>query len=352
MKTSDFDYHLPRELIAQTPIEPRDASRLMVVERDQPIDWGDPARGGKIYHKIFKEIKEDLRPNDCLVMNDTRVIPARLIGRKDESGGPVEIFLLKEEGEGVWQALVKPGRRLKPGAKVTFGGGRLEAAVLDYLEDGRRLVKFEAKGDMNEAVKACGALPLPPYITKELKDPERYQTVYSKEEGSVAAPTAGLHFTEDLLSEIKRAGIDIAEVTLDVGLATFRPIKVDDPREHQIHSERFSLGGVAAEKINRTKESGGRVIAVGTTSVRVLESAWDREKGKLEPKEGLANLFIYPGYRFNLVDGLITNFHLPKSTLLLLVSAFAGSDLIKAAYQEAIKERYRFFSFGDAMFII
>ncbi|MDI6799520.1 MAG: tRNA preQ1(34) S-adenosylmethionine ribosyltransferase-isomerase QueA [Actinomycetota bacterium] len=356
MKISDFDYHLPKELIAQTPIEPRDASRLMIVERKRPIDWEDSKRGGKITHAAFSDIKGYLNPSDCLVLNDTRVIAARLIGERKGTKGQVELLLLKRRGDNLWEALVRPSRRLKPGSRVLFGPPKvgLSATILDELGEGKRLVDFETAKDFDGALKEVGILPLPPYITEELSDPERYQTVYSRAQGSVAAPTAGLHFTKDLISELKEVGVRFAHVTLDVGLDTFRPIKMEDPRDHKIHTERFSLSQAAADAINLSRKEKGRIIAVGTTSVRVLETAAGEGKdgNQVSPKDGLTSLFIYPGYRFRIVDALITNFHLPKSSLLLMVSAFAGTDLIKRAYEEAISERYRFFSFGDAMLII
>lgn len=356
MKTSDFDYQLPKELIAQKPLKARDSSRLMIIERDRPILWDDPNRDGKISDNLFSDLKTALRPGDCLVINDTRVIPARLLGEKEDSKIQVEILLLKRLSFNRWDALVKPGRRLRPGTKVVLGG-RLKASVLGHPGGGKRIVEFEDASDFDAILKETGVVPLPPYITEGLDDPERYQTVYSKKESSVAAPTAGLHFTKGLMSELKEMGVLFANVTLDVGLDTFRPIREEDPREHMIHSERFSLEEPAKEIINSTIAKRGRIIAVGTTSVRVLESAVSaQEPGgghtQVEVKEGETSLFIYPGYQFKVVDGLITNFHLPKSTLLLLVSAFAGSELIKRAYAQAVEERYRFFSFGDAMFII
>ena len=340
LKTSDYYFDLPKELIAQDPLEDRSASRLLVMDRQT----------GATSHHIFKEICSFLKPGDCLVLNNTKVIPARLLGAKEDTGAAVEILLLKRMENDVWETLVKPGKKLRPGAKVVFGDGRLRAEILDVEEDGNRLVKFFYDGIWEEVLDSLGEMPLPPYITHKLQDKNRYQTVYAKFEGSAAAPTAGLHFTPELLEEIKAKGVDIARVTLHVGLGTFRPVKVDEITEHHMHSEFFMIDEEAAEKINRAKETGHRVICVGTTSCRTVESAAD-ENGHLEAKSGWTQIFIYPGYKFKVLDCLITNFHLPESTLIMLVSALAGREHVLAAYEEAVKERYRFFSFGDAMFI-
>ena len=340
LKTSDYYFDLPKELIAQDPLEDRSASRLLVMDRQT----------GATSHHIFKEICSFLKPGDCLVLNNTKVIPARLLGAKEDTGASVEILLLKRMENDVWETLVKPGKKLRPGAKVVFGDGRLRAEILDVEEDGNRLVKFFYDGIWEEVLDSLGEMPLPPYITHKLQDKNRYQTVYAKFEGSAAAPTAGLHFTPELLEEIKAKGVDIARVTLHVGLGTFRPVKVDEITEHHMHSEFFMIDEEAAEKINRAKETGHRVICVGTTSCRTVESAAD-ENGHLEAKSGWTQIFIYPGYKFKVLDCLITNFHLPESTLIMLVSALAGREHVLAAYEEAVKERYRFFSFGDAMFI-
>jgi len=345
MITSDFNYCLPTELIAQEPIEPRDSSRLMIVNRGV----------NKIEHKTFRDIPEFLQMGDCLIINDTRVLPARLKGVKDKTGGKAEVFLLTELKEGWWEALVKPGRRLQPGTKVIFGNGILIGNIEERLPDGGRIVRFEYEGNFKDVLSRVGEVPLPPYVHRNLKEPERYQTIYSKEEKSVAAPTAGLHFTPNLIKEIKGRGIRFATVTLDVGLDTFRPVKTENVEEHEIHKERFKLTKESANIINETILEGKRVVAVGTTSVRVLESSAIQSQKKryvVNASEGIADLFIYPGYEFKIVDTLVTNFHLPKSTLLMLVSAFAGQDLIMRAYKEAIDKRYRFFSFGDAMLIV
>ncbi|MDO8886713.1 tRNA preQ1(34) S-adenosylmethionine ribosyltransferase-isomerase QueA [Candidatus Oleimmundimicrobium sp.] len=345
MKTSDFNYCLPAELIAQKPIESRDSSRLIVVDRGV----------NKIEHKTFRDIAEFLQAGDCLVINDTRVLPARLKGVKDKTGGKAEIFLLTELKEGRWEALVKPGRRLQPGTKVIFKDGILIGEIEGRLSGGKRIVRFEYEGNFKEILKKVGEVPLPPYVHRSLKEPERYQTIYSKEEKSVAAPTAGLHFTPVFMDELKEKGVRFATVTLEVGLDTFRPVKTENIEEHEIHKERFKLTEESADIINKTILKGKRVVAVGTTSVRVLESsAIQSQKKKYVVKAGggVTDLFIYPGYEFKIVDALITNFHLPKSTLLMLVSAFAGHDLIMRAYKEAIDKKYRFFSFGDAMLII
>ena len=340
MKVSDFNYNLPEELIAQVPIKNRDESRLMVLDRNSKT----------IEDKIFKDILEYLKPGDCLVRNNTKVIPARLYGKKEETGADVEFLLLKRIEEDIWEVMVHPGRRLKPGAKVSFGNGILKAEILSLMEGGNRKVKFEYNGIFNEILDKIGLMPLPPYIKEKLKDKDRYQTVYAKYEGSAAAPTAGLHFTDELLEKIKEKGIEIANVTLHVGIGTFRPVKVENIEEHDMHSEHYYIKQEDAEKINKTKQNGGRIIAVGTTSCRVLESIAD-EKGIVKEQEGDTNIFIYPGYKFKCIDALITNFHLPESTLIMLVSALAGRDYIMKAYNHAVSNKYRFFSFGDAMFI-
>lgn len=339
MKVEDFDYDLPPELIAQVPVEPRDHSRLLVLHRD----------GGAMEHVHFYDLPRYLRAGDVLVINETRVIPARLFGQK-ETGGRVEILLLRPLSDRTWEALVRPGRRLKPGARVIFSD-ELAARVVKTLPDGNRLLEFDCRGDFAELLDRLGRVPLPPYITAELADPERYQTVYGRERGSAAAPTAGLHFTPELLAEIERMGVDIARLTLHVGLGTFRPVKVERVEDHVMHEEYYAVSAAAAERINAARARGGRVIAVGTTSVRTLETVAD-ESGAVHAGEGWTGIFIYPGYRYRAVDAMITNFHLPKSTLLMLVSAFAGRDLIMTAYREAVAERYRFFSFGDAMLIL
>lgn len=339
MKVSDFNYNLPEELIAQVPIKNRDESRLMILDKENKT----------IEHKKFKDILEYLKPGDCLVRNNTKVIPARLYGKKD-TGAMVEFLLLKAIEGDTWEVMVRPGRKLLKGAKVSFGEGVLEGEVLEVLENGNRKVKFNYKGIFNEILDEIGLMPLPPYIKESLEEKNRYQTVYAKHEGSAAAPTAGLHFTEELIEKIKQKGIEIANVTLHVGIGTFRPVKVDTIEEHEMHSEHFYIKKEDVEKINRTKQNGGRIIAVGTTSCRVLESVAN-ENGMVEEVEKDTSIFIYPGYKFKCIDSLITNFHLPESTLIMLVSALAGKDYIMKAYEEAVKERYRFFSFGDAMFI-
>ncbi len=340
MKTSDFYYDLPKELIAQTPLEDRASSRLLVLDK----------KTGAVQHRIFKNIKDYLKAGDCLVINDTKVIPARLLGERKNTGAKVEILLLRRMSDNRWETLVRPGRKARPGDRVVFGGGLLEAEITDVLQDGNRLVRFYYDGIFEEILDELGQTPLPPYITETLKDKNRYQTVYAKHEGSAAAPTAGLHFTNELLSEIENMGVAIAKLTLHVGLGTFRPVKVDNIEEHKMHSEYYCIDEAAADKINLVRENGGRVIAVGTTSCRTLESAAD-DNGRITAKSGMTDIFIYPGYKFRLVDNLITNFHLPESTLIMLVSALAGKENIMKAYEEAIKEKYRFFSFGDAMFI-
>ena len=341
MKTSDFYYDLPEELIAQDPLEDRSGSRLLVMDKET----------GKTEHHIFKEIIEYLHPGDCLVINDTKVIPARLIGEREGTGAKIEVLLLKRKENDVWETLVKPGKKMKIGAKVSFGGGLLTGEVIDVVEEGNRLIQFSYAGIFEEILDQLGQMPLPPYITHQLKDRDRYNTVYAAHEGSAAAPTAGLHFTPELLAEIRKKGIDIAAVTLHVGLGTFRPVKVEDVNDHHMHSEFYQIDEEAAEKINRAHDGGGRVICVGTTSCRTIESAAD-ENGHLKACSGWTEIFIYPGYQFKVLDGLITNFHLPESTLIMLVSALAGREHVLAAYEEAVKERYRFFSFGDAMLLI
>ena len=341
MKTSDFFYDLPEELIAQDPLEERTASRLLVLNRET----------GAIEHKIFSDVIDYLNEGDCLVINNTRVIPARLIGEKEDTCGKVEVLLLKRRANDVWETLVKPGKKLRPGARVTFGDGRLKAEILEIAEEGNRLVRFYYEGIFEEILDSLGEMPLPPYITHKLEDKEMYQTVYAKYDGSAAAPTAGLHFTKELLSKIEEKGIKIASITLHVGLGTFRPVKVDDVNNHHMHTEWYEVNAEAADIINETKRNGGRVICVGTTSCRTIESVAD-ENGYMKAKTGETDIFIYPGYKFKVMDGLITNFHLPESTLVMLVSAFAGKENVLAAYETAIKERYRFFSFGDAMILI
>lgn len=341
MKTSDFYYDLPEELIAQDPLEDRTASRLLVLDRQT----------GTVEHKIFSDVIDYLNKGDCLVINNTRVIPARLIGEKEGTGGKVEVLLLKRRANDVWETLVKPGKKLRPGAKITFGDGRLRAEVLDVVEEGNRLVKFYYEGIFEEILDSLGEMPLPPYITHKLEDKEMYQTVYAKFDGSAAAPTAGLHFTKELLNKIEEKGIKISSITLHVGLGTFRPVKVDDVNNHHMHTEWYEVNAEAADIINETKRNGGRVICVGTTSCRTIESVAD-ENGYMKAKTGETDIFIYPGYKFKVMDGLITNFHLPESTLVMLVSAFAGKENVLAAYETAVKERYRFFSFGDAMILI
>ena len=340
MKTKDFDYDLPPELIAQTPLEKRDGSRLLTLDKTT----------GAIGHHHFYDLPQFLRPGDCLVLNNSRVLPARLIGHRD-TGGTAEVLLLTDRGDNLWECLVRPGKKLRAGARVHFGDGQLEAEIQEVLPDGNRLVKFFYEGIFWEVLEQLGRMPLPPYIKEELQDGERYQTVYSKVVGSAAAPTAGLHFTPELLENVQAMGVKLAYVTLHVGLGTFRPVKVDDVEQHHMHSEFYMVEEDQAKLINDTKKNGGRVISVGTTSCRTLESATD-ENGILQAGSGWTEIFIYPGYHFKMIDGLITNFHLPESTLLMLVSALAGKEHIMAAYEEAVKERYRFFSFGDAMLIL
>ena len=339
MKTSDFYFDLPQELIAQDPLEDRSSSRLLLVNKNT----------GETKHEVFRNVIDYLHPGDCLVLNNTKVIPARLLGQKEETGAAVEILLLKRREKDVWETLVHPGKKLKPGARVSFGDGRLKGEILDVVEEGNRLVKFEYEGIFEEVLDSLGEMPLPPYITHKLKDKNRYQTVYAKYDGSAAAPTAGLHFTKELLRQIEEKGVRLAFVTLHVGLGTFRPVKAEEITEHHMHSEYYQVSEEAARIINETKQAGGRVICVGTTSCRTVESAAD-SKGGVEPGCGNTEIFIYPGYRFKVLDCLITNFHLPESTLVMLVSALAGREHVLHAYEEAIKEKYRFFSFGDACF--
>ncbi len=340
MNIKEFSYELPEELIAQDPLEDRTSSRLLTLDKNS----------GAFSHHIFREITDFLNPGDCLVINNTKVIPARLMGEKVGTGAGIEILLLKRKENDVWETLVKPGKKARIGAKISFGGGLLTGEVIDVVEEGNRLVKFSYEGIFEEILDQLGQMPLPPYITHQLKDKNRYQTVYAKHDGSAAAPTAGLHFTPELLEAIKAKGVRVAEVTLHVGLGTFRPVKVDNILEHHMHSEFYMVDEEQAKIINDTKKNGGRVICVGTTSCRTLESAAD-ENGVLHAGSGWTEIFIYPGYRFKILDALITNFHLPESTLLMLVSALAGRDQVMAAYEEAVRENYRFFSFGDAMFI-
>lgn len=340
MKVSDFNYNLPEELIAQTPIKDRAESRLMVLHRENET----------IEHKIFKDIIDYLEPGDCLVRNNTKVIPARLYGIKEETGANVEFLLLNRIEGNIWEVMVKPGRRLAEGVKVSFGDGLLQAEILEKMEGGNRKVRFSYEGIFNEILEQIGLMPLPPYIHETLKEKDRYQTVYAKYEGSAAAPTAGLHFTEALLEKIKAKGIEVANVTLHVGIGTFRPVKVENIEEHNMHTEHYYIKPEDVEKINKAKKTGHKVVSVGTTSCRVLESVAD-ENGLVKPIEGDTNIFIYPGYKFKCVDKLITNFHLPESTLIMLVSALSNKEFIMRAYEEAVKEKYRFFSFGDAMLI-
>lgn len=340
MKTADFDFYLPEELIAQTPLERRDASRLLTLDKHT----------GAVEHHHFYELPQFLKPGDCLVLNDSRVLPARLIGHRP-TGGACEVLLLVDRGDKCWECLVRPGRKLRPGAQVIFGEGKeLTATIEEELEDGKRLVRFHYEGIFLEILEHLGKMPLPPYIKEELQDNERYQTVYSKVVGSAAAPTAGLHFTPELLKKVQEMGVKVCYVTLHVGLGTFRPVKAEDIQDHEMHSEFCMISQETADTINETKRSGGRVICVGTTSCRTIES-FAAEDGTMTERSGWTNIFIYPGYRFKVLDALITNFHLPQSTLIMLVSALAGREHVLAAYEEAVKERYRFFSFGDAMFI-
>lgn len=341
LRTSDYFFDLPEELIAQDPLEDRSSSRLLVLDKNT----------GKTVHKSFKDIMNYLKAGDCLVLNNTKVIPARLLGVKEDTNAAVEVLLLKRHEGDVWETLVKPGKKLRPGARMVFGDGILKAEVIDVVEEGNRLVKFYYDGIWEEVLDQLGEMPLPPYITHKLQDKNRYQTVYAKYEGSAAAPTAGLHFTNDLLEELKEKGVKLAYVTLHVGLGTFRPVKVDNVLEHHMHTEYYQVSQEAADIINETKKNGHRVICVGTTSCRTIESAAD-ENGFIEECCGNTDIFIYPGYKFKVLDCLITNFHLPESTLVMLVSALAGRNNVLSAYEEAVKERYRFFSFGDAMFVV
>ena len=340
MKKQDFYYELPEELIAQDPLADRSSSRLLVLDK----------QSGAVSHHVFREILDYLQEGDCLVINDTKVIPARLIGSKVGTEAKVEVLLLKRKENNIWETLVKPGKKARPGAKISFGDGLLVGEVLEVVEEGNRLVQFSYEGIFEEILDRLGQMPLPPYITHQLQERERYNTVYAVHEGSAAAPTAGLHFTPELLQEIEKKGVDIARVTLHVGLGTFRPVKAEKITDHHMHSEFYQIQEEAAEKINRAKSGNGRVICVGTTSCRTVESAAD-ENGRIQAGSGWTEIFIYPGYRFKVLDGLITNFHLPESTLIMLVSALAGREQVIKAYEEAVEERYRFFSFGDAMYI-
>ena len=341
MKKEDFYFKLPEELIAQDPLEDRSASRLLVLDKES----------GKIEHRMFRDIKAYLKPGDCLVINDTKVIPARLIGSKIGTDAKIEILLLKRKENDIWETLVKPGKKAKPGTNISFGEGLLIGEVIDVVEEGNRLIQFSYQGIFEEILDQLGQMPLPPYITHQLEDKNRYQTVYAKHSGSAAAPTAGLHFTPELLKEIKESGVDIAHVTLHVGLGTFRPVKVENIQEHHMHSEFYHIEASEAEKINRAKRGGHRIICVGTTSCRTIESA-AKPDGTLSECSGWTEIFIYPGYQFKVLDCLLTNFHLPESTLIMLVSALAGREHVLHAYEEAVKEQYRFFSFGDAMLIV
>ncbi|MCI8606736.1 MAG: tRNA preQ1(34) S-adenosylmethionine ribosyltransferase-isomerase QueA [Hungatella sp.] len=340
MNVSDFNFELPQELIAQDPLEERSSSRLLVLHKNT----------GETEHRSFRDLKSYLQKGDCLVINDTKVIPARLYGVREETGAKIEVLLLKRREGDVWETLVKPGKKARPGTRLSFGDGLLKGTVTDVAEEGNRLIRFFYEGIFEEILDRLGQMPLPPYITHELKDKNRYQTVYAKHDGSAAAPTAGLHFTEELLEEIRDMGVEIAHVTLHVGLGTFRPVKVENILDHHMHSEFYMVEEEEAKKVNRAKREGGRVICVGTTSCRTLESATG-EDGILKAGSGWTDIFIYPGYRFKILDCLVTNFHLPESTLVMLVCALAGREQVLGAYEEAIKERYRFFSFGDAMFI-
>lgn len=340
MNVKDFYFDLPQELIAQDPLEDRASSRLLVLDRET----------GEVTHRKFRDILGYLNPGDCLVINDTKVIPARLIGSREGTNAKIEVLLLKRRENDIWETLVKPGKKAKPGTVICFGDGLLKGTVIDVVEEGNRLIQFSYDGIFEEILDRLGQMPLPPYITHQLQDKNRYQTVYAKREGSAAAPTAGLHFTKELLQEIEDKGVKLAHVTLHVGLGTFRPVKVENVLDHHMHSEFYMVEESEAEKINQTKRDGGRVICVGTTSCRTIESASD-ENGILKAGSGWTDIFIYPGYQFKILDCLITNFHLPESTLVMLVSALAGREHVLAAYEEAVKERYRFFSFGDAMFI-
>ena len=340
MNVKDFYYELPEELIAQDPLEDRSSSRLMILDKET----------GAIRHEVFRNIIDYLEPGDCLVLNNTKVIPARLFGVKEKTQAKIEILLLKRRENDIWETLVKPGKKAKPGTRIIFGDGLLVGEVLEVVDDGNRLIQFHYEGIFEEILDQLGQMPLPPYITHQLEDKNRYQTVYAKYDGSAAAPTAGLHFTKELLEQVKNKGVDIAEVTLHVGLGTFRPVKVDNILDHHMHSEFYMVSQDAADRINRAKDNGHRVISVGTTSTRTLEAASD-ENGRMHETSGWTEIFIYPGYQFKVIDGLITNFHLPESTLVMLVSALAGREHVLHAYEVAVAEKYRFFSFGDAMFI-
>ena len=341
MKRQDFYYELPEELIAQDPLEDRSSSRLLVLDK----------KSGAVSHHIFREITEYLHRGDCLVINDTKVIPARLIGSKIGTDAKIEVLLLKRNENNIWETLVKPGKKARVGTKISFGDGLLIGEVTDIVEEGNRLIQFSFEGIFEEILDRLGQMPLPPYITHQLQDKNRYQTVYARHTGSAAAPTAGLHFTPELLREIQKKGIEVAEVTLHVGLGTFRPVKAEEITDHHMHSEYYQIGEDAAAKINRAKRAGGRIVCVGTTSCRTVESAAGTD-GYLEAKSGWTDIFIYPGYQFKVLDALITNFHLPESTLIMLVSALAGREHVLAAYEKAVEERYRFFSFGDAMLVV
>lgn len=341
MKTSDFYYDLPQELIAQDPLEDRSSSRLLHLSM----------KDGSVEHRHFTDILDYLKEGDCLVVNDTRVIPARLYGHKEETGALIEILLLKRKENDIWECLVKPGKKARPGAKLVFGDGILKGEIIDVVEEGNRLIQFQYEGIFEEILDQLGEMPLPPYITHKLEDKNRYQTVYAKYEGSAAAPTAGLHFTEELFQKLEEKGVLVANVTLHVGLGTFRPVKVDDVSKHHMHTEFYQVTKEEADRINKAKQAGGRIVCVGTTSCRTIESAAD-ENGVLKPGQGDTDIFIYPGYSFKMMDVLITNFHLPESTLLMLVSALAGKEQVMRVYEEAVRERYRFFSFGDAMIIL
>ena len=341
MKTSDFYYDLPKELIAQDPLEDRSSSRLLVLHR----------KSGRVEHRVFTDIVEYLKPGDCLVRNNTKVIPARLYGTRVDTGATIELLLLKRMENDAWETLVKPGKKARQGAVISFGDGILTGEIIDVKEDGNRLIQFRYEGIFEEILDQLGQMPLPPYITHTLKDKNRYQTVYAKYEGSAAAPTAGLHFTEELFRKLEEKGVLVANVTLHVGLGTFRPVKVDDVSKHHMHTEFYQVTKEEADKINKAKQAGGRIVCVGTTSCRTIESAAD-ENGVLKPGQGDTDIFIYPGYSFKMMDVLITNFHLPESTLLMLVSALAGKEQVMRVYEEAVQERYRFFSFGDAMIIL
>ena len=341
MKTSDFYYDLPKELIAQDPLEDRSSSRLLVLHR----------KSGRVEHRVFTDIVEYLKPGDCLVRNNTKVIPARLYGTRVDTGATIELLLLKRMENDVWETLVKPGKKARKGAVISFGDGILTGEIIDVKEDGNRLIQFRYEGSFEEILDQLGQMPLPPYITHTLKDKNRYQTVYAKYEGSAAAPTAGLHFTEELFQKLEEKGVLVANVTLHVGLGTFRPVKVDDVSKHHMHTEFYQVTKEEADKINKAKQAGGRIVCVGTTSCRTIESAAD-ENGVLKPGQGDTDIFIYPGYSFKMMDVLITNFHLPESTLLMLVSALAGKEQVMRVYEEAVQEKYRFFSFGDAMIIL